>query len=365
MSAPLVVLGAGPAGLAAAITLARAGRTVEVVEQRHDVGGRYTGNLQLLTNYPDERDAREELLALAPGMEIDLWPQDVATLYGPSGKPVLARSVEPFGYLLQRGPGERMLDGALRRHAERAGVRFRFGERGNPEGAAVVATGGRDVQGVAREWTGPVSLSEGFYVLFDNRYCPGGFGYLLVAGGRGVLGAAVVRRHERIPQAFRATADWFERTLGVPHVESHSTVGAVDLFLARSALGAHGECFVGQAGGFSDFLFGFGIRVGLQSGRLAAESILSGDDFDRRWRAFFGRRFEMGLVNRFLYEKAGHLAYRRFISRAAKTDFRALGWELAEPVWWRRLLLPVLRVLWGRAKPCAHGERCEWCRAVK
>jgi len=366
MTRPFIVLGAGPAGLAAAITLARGGGKVEVIEQRADVGGRYGGNLQLLTNYPDEHDAWEELLALAPGIELDLWPQRVATLYGPSGKPVRAVAGEPFGYLLRRGPGERMLDGALRRVAEQHGVVFRFAGRGLPERAQVVATGGQAVQGVAREWSGRVNLPDGFTVLFDNRYCPGGFGYLVVAEGNAVLGAAVVKRHDRIPEAFQSTADWFETALGIPHIEAHSLVSGVDLFLSRSALGSHGEHYVGEAGGFCDFLFGFGIRLALQSGRLAAESLLAGSyDYDRRWRGYYGRRFEMGLANRFLYETFGHWAYRRFIAKAAKTDFRTLGCGLSRPVWWRRMLVPMVKRLWGRRTPCVHGERCAWCRAVK
>lgn len=366
MSQPYIVLGAGPAGLAAAITLARSGRDVEVVEQRPDVGGRYTGNLQLLANFPDEPDASDELFALAPGIEIDLWAQRLAVLYGPSGRQVRATSAQPFGYLLRRGKGERMLDGGLRRVAEGHGVRFRFRERGSPDGAHVIATGGQAVQGVAREWAGQVNLPNGFTVLFDDRTCPGGFGYLLVADGSAVLGAAVVRRHNFVGEAFRRTAAWFELTLGTPHIDAHSLVGGVDLLLSRSAVGRHGGLYVGEAGGFCDFLFGFGIRLALQSGRCAAESLLAGtSDYDARWRAYYGRRFEMGLANRFLSETFGHLVYRRFLARAKRTDFRVLGCDLFRPVWWRRMLVPVVKTLWRRPRPCVHGERCAWCRAPK
>jgi len=39
---PIRILGAGPSGLAAAITLAAAGRDVEVYERRGDCGTRFT-----------------------------------------------------------------------------------------------------------------------------------------------------------------------------------------------------------------------------------------------------------------------------------------------------------------------------------
>ena len=43
-SSPILVAGAGPAGLAAAIALARGGREVVVAEKNDDVGKRFIGD---------------------------------------------------------------------------------------------------------------------------------------------------------------------------------------------------------------------------------------------------------------------------------------------------------------------------------
>lgn len=43
---PIRIAGAGPSGLATAITLAKAGWPVEVYERNADVGGRFNGDLQ-------------------------------------------------------------------------------------------------------------------------------------------------------------------------------------------------------------------------------------------------------------------------------------------------------------------------------
>src|SRR5581483_9370138 len=58
---PVSIVGAGPAGLACAIALARAGYDVVVHEQRDRVGGRFHGDFQGLENWSCEGDVLAEL----------------------------------------------------------------------------------------------------------------------------------------------------------------------------------------------------------------------------------------------------------------------------------------------------------------
>ena len=69
MTKPVRILGAGPSGLAAAITLARAGRAVELYERRSDCGMRFGGDLQGLENWSHETDTLDEFRAC--GIDID------------------------------------------------------------------------------------------------------------------------------------------------------------------------------------------------------------------------------------------------------------------------------------------------------
>jgi 2-polyprenyl-6-methoxyphenol hydroxylase-like FAD-dependent oxidoreductase len=80
------IAGAGPAGLAAAITLARAGRRVIVHEAQREVGYRFQGDLQGLENWTMERDVLDELCemglttafvrrACREGTAFDAWGQ--------------------------------------------------------------------------------------------------------------------------------------------------------------------------------------------------------------------------------------------------------------------------------------------------
>ena len=57
------IAGAGPAGLAAAITLAQAGRQVVVYETQKEVGRRFGGDYQGLENWSSDEDVLSVLKA--------------------------------------------------------------------------------------------------------------------------------------------------------------------------------------------------------------------------------------------------------------------------------------------------------------
>ena len=362
MNTPYIVAGAGPAGLAASITLARAGAGVVLYERGSDVGRQYDGNLQMLTNYPDRKDALDELRELAPDTGVRSRAQHCADLYTPSNTLRQARSEKPFGYMIMRGPGGDMLDGALRDAALRAGVEIKTNTRIDPADAHIVATGGGHVSGIAREWFGEVDIEDCFAVHFDNRYTPGGYGYLLVSGGRAVLGAAVTRKFNRIGRAFDLTVSWFKERYALPEITKHTNSGRASLFLAKSGRDESGRLFAGEAGGFSDFFLGFGIRSALQSGRLAAESLLADADYDTKWKKFFDRRIEMGLLNRFAYEMLGNSSYRLLLRLATTGDFRRMGSWLYEPNIFKLCILPVVRAVWRGNAPEHLTGRCDWIR---
>ncbi len=58
------ISGAGPAGLAAALTVTAAGQRARVYERRSDVGGRFHGDFQGLENWTTDIDVLEELASL-------------------------------------------------------------------------------------------------------------------------------------------------------------------------------------------------------------------------------------------------------------------------------------------------------------
>src|SRR3989344_2399384 len=123
------IAGAGPAGLAAAITLARAGRRVVVHEAQREVGYRFQGDLQGLENWTTERDVLDELREMELTTAFAQRACRDGTVFDAWGQAYPVRSRAPLFYMVERGPGRGSLDTALLEQALALGAEVRFGSR--------------------------------------------------------------------------------------------------------------------------------------------------------------------------------------------------------------------------------------------
>jgi flavin-dependent dehydrogenase len=365
-SSPLLVVGAGPAGLSAAITLARAGRSVTVAERNADVGSRFIGDWQILENLSSEEEARAMLARIGIEENFELRGYHEATFFDHRLRRREIRSDRPYGLFLRRGPFDGSLDRGLLAQARAAGATIEFGRRVEPKElgpGAILATGPSVPDGLAREMTFRTNLPDPtIWVLFDHRIAPGGYAYLFSLGGEATLGCAIVHDFRRIDEHFDRTVARFREVADFSVSNERVGYSYMNFTLKTTAVAEGGAYVAGEAAGFQDFLFGLGIRHALVTGHLAARAILEGTSYDRLWREAFGRMPEISLVNRFLYEVAGNWGLADFVRRAAVApSLRSYlaGWYADAP--WKRLLSPVVRRLW-RADRCLHRHPHDWCR---
>src|SRR5262249_23473323 len=260
------------------------------------------------------------------------------------------RRHRPPLYLVKRGGEPGCLDHALRQQALGLGVRIRHGHTLPRAQADVWAAGSPrsgfflDV-GITFRTSGP----DRMVILFDTRLTPKACAYLIVIGGVGTL-AVLLTQQFKLARAFLSdTVAAFQRIqpFELRDGRLHAGFGG-----ATSAIqpGPSLPLVVGEAAGFLDYLWGFGIRHAMLSGVLAARALLGEESYESLVARQIRPLVQASLVNRKLYDRAGNRVQRVLIRYwCARHDPVALLRRAYQSRRLRRVLWPwVARPLLGK-----------------
>jgi flavin-dependent dehydrogenase len=369
MQANLIEIGgAGPAGLAAAITLAKAGRCVLVHESQAEVGYRFGGDFQGLENWSTQQDALDLLRELGITTEFAMLPCSRGYAFDAWGERYDVAGSKTLFYVVERGPGPRTLDSALLEQARGLGVEVRFNSRlDHLEGSGILAAGPKAADAIAVGYHFETAMQDGFWVILDDTLAPKGYAYLLVMNGRGTVKSCMFSGFKQERLYVERTVAAFKRLVGMEMVNPIPHGGAGNFRIpVRAVTGVHPVA--GEEAGFQDFLWGFGMRYAIVSGVLAARSLLEGKDYGLLWRQDIEPPMGSSMVNRGIFGMLGNRGYRWVLRRNQTQHWdahRALYW-IYQPGSIKRLLLPWARRRYHsqrRDESCDHINcSCVWCR---
>jgi flavin-dependent dehydrogenase len=316
------VIGAGPAGLTAAIVLHKHGYPVRVYEAAGDVGHRLNGDFQGLENWSSDKDVMKLLDEIGIELNFLCVPSFKSTIYAPRMNPVETTSDKPIFYLVKRGSTTGTLDFGLKEQALSLGVEILFNHRLDTfDGTAIVGTGPSGADVVAAGMIFETDMDDRAVVVLDNDISPGGYAYLLVHQRHGTMVSVLYRDFKEANDCLDRTLSFFGERIRL-EVNNVRKFGCYGNFFLRDTQVHDGKLYIGESAGFQDCLWGFGMRYAVMSGYLAAKSIIDGSDYDALWKRELGPMLETSLVNRYLFEKFGHTGFRYLARKCAQNDPR-------------------------------------------
>jgi len=365
-SEPITVVGAGPAGLASAIALARAGHSVVVREWHRQVGTRFHGDFQGLENWSDELDVLDELRAAGIEIAFDHRPVFEGSAFDAQGNRYQLQSKRPLYYLVRRGRDSGTLDSALLGQAKTAGAIIHPVDRVDTIiGRAVLAAGPRRADAIAVGYLFDADMVDGSWLAINDQLAPLGYAYLLVYGGRGTVASCMFTGFKRQAEYVARTVDFFHTHAGLEMQNPRPFGGFANFRLPRTAVQG-GHLVVGEQAGFQDALAGFGMRYALRSGLLAARSIIEDIEYMRLWRRQLLPLLRAGVVNRFLFNLLGTSGRRIALTKLSRADTGLTLRRFYRPSAFSRVLFPIARLRYRAPlsdPSCDHADcHCVWCQ---
>lgn len=341
------IAGAGIAGLTSAIVLAKSGYNVRVFERSNDVGHRFCGDLEGLTNWGFDENILDFMKNI--GLEINFWNKLMKnlTLFNSRAIKTELFTENPFVYLVMRGNQKGTLDYALKEQAIKNEVEIVFNSPVSSDNVDIIATGPKFdgvTDAMASGYTFRSDSKDTFAAALNSKLAFKGYSYLLIADGVGTVASCIFGDYRNLPMYLDKTLSFFKKNVSFDMKDEKKFAGFGSFHLLNSE-----RRYVGEAGGFQDFLWGFGMRYAMITGNLAAKSIIENCDYRDLWEKELSGMSKASIMNRLWFSMLNdHLRDYFIKSSHRRKNLLKFVTKMYRKNVFSRLLYPIARVYFNK-----------------
>ena len=315
------IMGAGLSGLSAAINLSRADYTVDVFEKMGDCGKRFHGDLEGLENWSSQIDTLHEIKSMNIKINFDCSP--FKTMYLSDGKELLKNTCKkPIFYLVKRGAIANSLDQGLKKQAIDLGVNIHFNSKTKKEDMDIISVGPAENKpfAIAKGIRFETESDDIAVALLNKEASNRGYSYLLINNGYGCMCSINLHLADStVNRYFKKTYEIMTKLFNID-MKNEKNIGGVGCFLFKPRLIENGRIYTGEAAGLQDLLWGFGMRYAINSGFLAAKSIIDNKNYKKLIKQSLSDRLKTSVANRYLAYRYADRYYNYLLEWAKKND---------------------------------------------
>ena len=294
------IAGGGIAGLSAAMFLQSNNISTVIYEKESKIGGSRHGDYEGLENWIFNDDIHSSFKDI--GFEfnkIQSSPINSFFVHTSSEKPLRIQNKTPFFYLVSRGDNSNDIDHQLFRQCKKAGVEFKFGEAA-PSYCDIIATGTRKASAYIQGINFNTNLKNQVHLLLGKKFAPKGYAYLIIQNGSGTI-ATAFKKVKNSEEKYLENCIKYFKSMNINFFKRKDFSSRGSFSMPVKALNS--PMIIGEAGGFQDYLFGFGMRMSMMSGMVAALKIKGEKSNAKSLYQCINKKRRLSFVNRILYER--------------------------------------------------------------
>ena len=312
------IVGAGIAGMTAAINLAKNGKSVIIYEKKNCIGGSRDGDFEGLENWIFSKGLSDSITEC--GIDFNSIPKTPIFeffVHLKGKQPIRVKSQDPFFHIVNRGTSSDSFDNYLIEICKSLNIEFLFNQNHDILRSDINASGSFRASAYIRGAQFETNLKNQVHLLLGKEFAPRGYAYLIINNGYGTIATA-----------FKKTSNKNDPLN--PCIEYFNNIGLNFKIINKFA--NHGSFYlpkvwqnnkpinIGEAGGYQDYLFGFGMRFAMYSGLSAAYKLLGDNYKSRIIDRELNLKRKISFANRLLFENLSDQHIKFWVNRFENSD---------------------------------------------